>query len=397
MKDQLDPTLNFNNTEIAFSYKSNKELIHTYRLFQFMNKPTLVKLGTYFGQLASQLPFGIADPIIRETIFKQFCGGISLLECQKVIDRLNLKKTLTILDYGVEAKEVDEEFRKTLDENLKAIEFAYSNSNVPVISTKLTGYIPIAVLEKIHSGETLNQAEQIKFERLEERFAILCKKAYEMGVSIFVDAEESWIQKPIDDLVNKYMALYNKEKPIIYNTYQMYLSNSLEALKLKFEPARQHQFFLAAKTVRGAYLDKERKRAQSKNYKDPTNTNKEKTDEDYNKAIAFCLNNPDQISICNSSHNWASNLYMAELMDQKKIAKDHPHLNFCQLFGMSDNITFNLAAKGYNVAKYLPYGPIKDVIPYLIRRAQENTSVTGDMSRELQLLTTEMKRRGLIS
>jgi len=249
MKDQLDPTLNFNNTEIAFSYKSNKELIHTYRLFQFMNKPTLVKLGTYFGQLASQLPFGIADPIIRETIFKQFCGGISLLECQKVIDRLNLKKTLTILDYGVEAKEVDEEFRKTLDENLKAIEFAYSNSNVPVISTKLTGYIPIAVLEKIHSGETLNQAEQIKFERLEERFAILCKKAYEMGVSIFVDAEESWIQKPIDDLVNKYMALYNKEKPIIYNTYQMYLSDRLEALKLQFEPAQQHHFILGSKTV----------------------------------------------------------------------------------------------------------------------------------------------------
>ena len=225
MSDSGDPKLDFNNTEIAFSYKSNKELIKTYRLFQLMNNPTLVKLGSLFGNLAAKMPFGIGDPFIRETIFFQFCGGTNLFECQKVVDRLNFRNTLTILDFGVEAKEKEEDFEHTLAENIKAIEFACSNPNVPVISTKLTGYVSVNLLEKIQSGENLSELEKNQFQRLENRFAQLCKKAHEMGVSIFVDAEESWIQDAIDQLVLKYMAIYNNEKPVLYKTYQLYRKN----------------------------------------------------------------------------------------------------------------------------------------------------------------------------
>ncbi|MBK8641233.1 MAG: proline dehydrogenase family protein [Saprospiraceae bacterium] len=396
MSDSGDPKLDFNNTEIAFSYKSNKELIRTYRLFQLMNNPTLVKLGSLFGNLAAKMPFGIGDPFIRETIFFQFCGGTNLFECQKVVDRLNFRNTLTILDFGVEAKEKEEDFEHTLAENIKAIEFACSNPNVPVISTKLTGYVSVNLLEKIQSGENLSELEKNQFQRLENRFAQLCKKAHEMGVSIFVDAEESWIQDPIDQLVLKYMAIYNKEKPILYNTYQLYRKDRLNYLKDNLKLAKENNFILGVKIVRGAYMEKERKRAEDKGYPDPIQPDKSSTDGDYNDALRFCIDNIDQISLCNSSHNWESNLLQVDLMTQNQISRDHPHMNFCQLYGMSDNITFNLSAQGYNVAKYVPYGPIREVTPYLTRRAQENTSVTGDMSRELNLLTKEMKRRGLL-
>lgn len=395
MSDPGDPVLNFKNTEIAFSYKSNRELNKTYWLFRLMNNPSLVKIGTVLGNLAARFPFGIGEPFIRWTIFEQFCGGTSLFECQKAIERLTRKNTLTILDYGVEAKETDEEFEKTLSENLKAIDFAYSHPQVPVISTKITGYIPIQVLEKLQSAEVLTEIEQQQAKKLEERIEALCRKAYEMGISVFVDAEESWIQKPIDHLVLKLMAHYNKEKPIIYHTFQLYRKGQLEFLQECYEQARSKGFILGAKIVRGAYMEKERKRAMEKSYPDPIHPNKAATDYHYNEAVKFCVAHYEKISLCNSSHNWESNELQTTLMKASGIPKDHPHLNFCQLFGMSDNLTFNLASAGYNVAKYLPYGPAREVVPYLTRRAQENTSVTGDMSRELELLTIEMKRRGL--
>lgn len=395
MEEKDEPLLDFGNTEIAFSHKSDRDLKRTYLLFKFMNNPRLVSLGTFLGRLAAKVPFHLFDPIIRETIFKQFCGGRNLFECQKVIDKLYHKNTMSILDYGVESRETDEDFQKTLDENLRALEFAYSNPDVPVISTKLTGYVPLSVLEKKQSGATLNTYENLAIERFEERFVILCKKAAELGVSIFIDAEESWIQDPIDELVNKYMPVYNKEKAILYNTYQMYRKGSLDYLKSNFDKARSENYILGAKVVRGAYMEKERNRAKEKNYEDPIMPDKKATDDQYDDAIRFCIEFPDQISLCNSSHNWKSNLLQTELMKARNIPKDHPNMNFCQLLGMSDNLTFNLAAHGYIVAKYVPYGPIKDVVPYLIRRAEENTSITGDMSRELKLLDNEMKRRGL--
>lgn len=395
MEETEEPHLDFGNTEIAFSHKTDRELKRTYLLFKFMNNPKLVSIGSFFGNIAAKIPFHLMDPIIRETVFKQFCGGTSLFQCQKVIDLLYHKKTMTILDYGVEARNKDEDFQRTLDENIRALEFAYSNPNVPVISTKLTGYVPISVLEKKQAGEKLSTFETIAMERFEERFVTLCEKALELGVSVFIDAEESWIQDPIDELVNKYMPVYNKEKPILYNTYQMYRKGCLEYLQSNFEKAKAGNYIFGAKVVRGAYLEKERNRAKEKGYEDPILPNKDATDEQYDQTIRFCVQFPEQMSLCNSSHNWKSNLLQTQLMKQHNIPNDHPNMNFCQLLGMSDNLTFNLAAQGYYVAKYVPYGPIKDVVPYLIRRAQENTSITGDMSRELKLLDEEMKRRGL--
>lgn len=395
MEETDEPYLDFGNTEIAFSHKSDRELKKTYLLFKFMNNPKLVTIGSFLGALASKVPFHLMDPIIRETVFNQFCGGTSLFECQKVIDKLYHKKTMTILDYGVEARNSDEDFQKTLDENLRALEFAYSNPDVPVISTKLTGYAPMSVLEKKQAGDSLSTFDQIALERFEERFVELCEKAAELGVSIFIDAEESWIQDPIDELVNKYMPVYNKEKAILYNTYQMYRKGCLKYMQEQFEKARAGNYIFGTKVVRGAYMEKERARAKEKSYEDPILESKEATDEQYDQAISFCVQFPEQLSLCNSSHNWKSNLLQTELMKKYNIPNDHPNMNFCQLLGMSDNLTFNLAAHGYIVAKYVPYGPIKDVVPYLIRRAQENTSITGDMSRELKLLDVEMKRRGL--
>ncbi len=395
MEDIEGPQLDFSNTENAFSYKSDRELKKTYWLFKWMNNPRLVSAGNVLGTFAARFPFHIFDPIIRQTIFYQFCGGTTLLECQKLVDKLYSQHALTILDYGVEGKSTDEEFEKTLEENLRAIEFAASNPNVPGLSTKLTGYIPFSVLEKLQSGEELSAYDKIAWERLEERFVSLCNRAAELGVSLFVDAEESWIQDPIDQLVDKYMPAYNKEKPIIYNTYQMYRKGRLEYLKNSFEEARSKNFILGAKIVRGAYMEKERNRAHEKGMEDPILPDKVSTDLQYDDSIRFCVQFPDQISICNSSHNVASTELQVELMKKHGLPNDHPHLNFCQLLGMSDNLTFNLAEQGYCVAKYVPYGPVSEVVPYLMRRAKENTSITGDMSRELKLLHKEMERRGL--
>lgn len=397
MTEPGDSKIDFNNTEIAFSSQSDKALKKTYRLFQLMNSPRLVKLGSFLGELAAKLPFGIADPIIEATVFYHFCGGTSLLDCQRIIDYLHKNKTLTILDYGVESKDEDEEFEKTLRENLKAVEFAYSNPNVPVISTKLTGYISFEVLEKLHAKQTLNSQEELQFKRLKERFIKLCEKAHEFGVGIFVDAEESWIQDPMDELVDECMMRFNKEKAIIYNTFQMYRKDRLDFLKMSYDKAKEGNYILGAKIVRGAYIEKEAKRAEELQYVNPIQESKAATDIDFDQAIDFTLQDIQQISMVNASHNWKSNERQVELIKRKNIPHDHPHVNFCQLLGMSDNLTFNLAAQGYNVAKYVPYGPVKDVLPYLIRRAQENSSVAGDMSRELKLLNTEMKRRGLIS
>ncbi|MBV6472914.1 MAG: hypothetical protein JPMHGGIA_01184 [Saprospiraceae bacterium] len=396
MEETDGQTLDFSNTELAFSHKSDRELKKTYWLFRFMNQPAMVRIGNVLGNFAARFPLRLFDPLIKETIFYQFCGGTSLLECQHVVDRLYTKRALTILDFGVEAKDTEDDFNRTLEESLRALEFAASNPNVPGISTKLTGYVPTVVLEKLHAGEVLSAHEQIAWERFEERFVSLCNKAQELGVSLFVDAEESWIQDPIDRLVDKYMPFYNKEKPIVYNTYQLYRKGRLEYLKNGYEKAEAEQFILGAKLVRGAYMEKERQRAKEKGYEDPILPNKEATDRQYDDCVRFCVEHCDRVSLVNSTHNSASTKLQTELMAARNLPNDHPHLNFSQLLGMSDNLTFNLAHHGYCVAKYVPYGPVREVMPYLTRRATENTSITGDMSRELKLLHTEMVRRGLL-
>jgi proline dehydrogenase len=387
--------VDFNNTEIAFAHKSNGELKRTCWLFGMMNKQWLVNLGGTAGLWLNSTGLRIFNPIIRATIFKQFCGGISLEDSTETIEHLKERNTYTVLDYGAEAKSAEKDFDLTLQENLRAIQFASEHKAVTVISSKVTALASFDLLEKIQAKQPLSSDEQMAFDRIVQRMDKLCQAASEHGVAIFFDAEETWIQDTIDDLVKRMMEKYNKQRVFIYHTYQLYRKDKLQSLIADYEEAKAKGYFLGAKTVRGAYMEKERQRAATMGYPSPIQNTREDTDRDYNKAIRFLVDHYEAIASCNASHNLWSNQLLADLIVERNIPRDHPHLTFCQLMGMSDNITFNLAQAGFNVAKYVPYGPVKEVFPYLIRRARENSSVTGEMSRELGLIMTEIKRRGL--
>ncbi|MEM9991859.1 MAG: proline dehydrogenase family protein, partial [Bacteroidota bacterium] len=387
--------LDFQNTRIAFEHKTNQELQKMAWLFSLMNKPWLVNVGTRLGLKAVQWKLPFAEPAVRKTIFEQFCGGRTLLESQVAIDKLWSHEVLTVLDYGVEAKSKEEDFNITMNEIIRGIEFAATNASVPVVSAKLTGLARFALLEAVSAKRQLNKTQQQAYKNVLKRLDSICHVAREKQVAIFFDAEESWIQAAIDDLVLQMMARYNTEKAVVYNTYQMYRWDRLAFLKKNYKQAQQGNYLLGAKLVRGAYMEKERKRAKENGYKSPIQVNKAATDKDFDKAVRFCVERYKTIASCNASHNAASNRLQAKLIASKKLPRAHAHLNFCQLYGMSDHLTFNLAKAGYNVAKYLVYGPVRDVLPYLVRRAEENTSITGDMSREYDLVMQEMKRRGL--
>ena len=387
--------LDFSNTKIAFSSKSDTELKRTFRIFTLMNSPTLVSIGSKLGLLATKWGLPLSNKIIEETIFFQFCGGKSLLESQAAIDRLAEYNTLSVLDYGAEGKSDEVDLDRTLIEILKAVDYASTQPSIPVVSTKLTSLASNEILMKWQGKQELSESEKLEFDRVLERVDKLCGAAYEKGVAVFVDAEESWMQVTIDHIVDIMMAQYNREKVVVYNTYQMYRHDKLKHLKEAFERAEQNGYMLGAKLVRGAYMDKERERALDMGYPSPIQADKLSTDQDYDAGVKFCVDRYESVALCNASHNLQSNLLMAELIADRDLPRNHPHLNFCQLYGMSDYITFNLAEAGFNVAKYVVYGPIKEVIPYLVRRAEENTSVTGDMSRELALISTEVKRRGI--
>lgn len=395
MEELLPPSeLNFEDTSRAFSHKSNKELKQTHRLFKLMSQSVLVKLGSGLGKFAIGLDIGFVNKLIRKTLFRQFCGGESLLDCQGTIDLLYKNQTATILDYGLEAKSSEEDLLHIKDEVLRAINLAASNNSVPVVSIKISGLADNAMLESYQKGdrtESILDQFQLLYQRVDE----ICDHASKLRVGVFVDAEESWIQDAIDDLVFEMMVKYNHKACIVYNTYQMYRHDRLEFLKSTHQKARKEEIYLGAKLVRGAYMDKERIRAKEEGYKSPIHPNKEAVDKDFDEGIRYCVEHFETISSCCASHNINSNLLQASLIEEHEIDKTNPHLNFCQLYGMSDYISFNLAQAGFNVAKYVPYGPIKEVVPYLIRRAEENTSVTGEMGRELTYLSTEMKRRGL--
>jgi proline dehydrogenase len=393
-----DPTFqpDFSNTEIAFSNKSDKELRKTAWLFGLMNNHSLVRIFSKFGLFAIRFRLPFTEMVVRNTIFPQFCGGETLLDCQNVIDRLYEFDTLTVLDYGAEGKTDEDDLDEAMEETLRAIEMAASNNSVPVVSTKITGLVDNSILEKMHAGDTLTDGEKRKFQHLSERVDEICARASELGICIFVDAEESWMQDPIDELVLQMMEKYNRERAVVYNTYQLYLVSKLDHLKRDHARCLQKGVIFGAKMVRGAYMDKERERAKEKGYPSPIQPDKLSTDRDYDLALTYCIDNYTTIASCCASHNAESNLLQARLVHDKDIEHNHPHINFCQLYGMSDNLTFNLANAGYNAAKYVVYGPIKEVIPYLIRRTEENTSVTGEMSRELALVNKEMKRRGLL-
>lgn len=385
----------FHNTEIAFSHKTNEELRKSARLFGLMNYHWLVGVGSKLGIAAIRLHLPFIESIVKNTIFEQFCGGVTLLESKPTIQKLNDRRVQTILDYGVEAKEEEEDFNRTMNEIIRAIEFAAQVNGVTIVSTKITGMARFALLEAIQNGESLTREMRTEYKNVLKRLDAICYTASQRGIRVFIDAEESWIQDSIDHLVNLMMKRYNQEKPVVYNTFQLYRKDRLQYLADSFNRAQKENYILGAKLVRGAYMEKERDRAENLGYPSPIHTNKAATDDAYNTAVRFCIANYAQLAFCNASHNAESNMLQAELISQHQIPLDHPHVLFSQLYGMSDNLTFNLANAGYNAAKYLPYGPVREVVPYLIRRAQENTSVTGDMGREYQLVLQEIRRRGL--
>lgn len=387
--------LDFTNTEIAFANKTDQELKETLRLFKLMNNPNLVKIGSSVALLLAKLKLPILDPIIKATIFKQFCGGTNLLDCQSTIDRLYKNKTFSILDYGAEAKDSERDFELTLSEILRVVQFAAANASVPVISLKISSLARNAFLEKWQGKNPLESTEEAELAKIRKRLNRIMHLASDMGVGVFIDAEESWVQEAMDTLVDELMEAYNKKRVVVYNTYQMYRKDRLDVLKRSFEKAQSRNFYLGAKIVRGAYMEKERQKAESLNLPSPIHDSKLEVDEAFDQAIAYCIEHYNRISFCNASHNANSALAMAKMITDKSIPRNHSHLNFCQLLGMSDNITFNLAFHGFNVAKYVPYGPIQEVMPFLIRRAQENTSITGDVGRELGMIRDEVIRRGI--
>ena len=390
--------ISFDNSENAFAYKSDKELKRAKFLFTTMGYQLVVDAGVRLTPLILKMRFPVKT-LIRNTIFKQFVGGETLEETKTVGDVLGKYGVQVILDYGVEGKEGEDSFDHATDEFIKVIEYAATQPNIPFISIKVTGLARFGLLETLHeaprirSGIHDNEIEEEEWERVKDRMYQICSKAAEKNIGVLVDAEESWIQDPVDRLTMEMMEEFNKEKAIVYNTIQLYRHDRLDFLKLSLRIAKQQNFVLGIKLVRGAYMEKERSRASQKGVQSPIQANKENTDKDYNSAVEFCIENIDRIACIVASHNEQSNLLAAELMEKKGLPFNHPHIHFSQLYGMSDHITFNLAKAGLSVSKYLPFGPIKDVIPYLMRRAQENSSVSGQTGRELGLINKEIKRR----
>lgn len=384
--------VSFEDTSVAFSSKSNFQLKKTYILFSMMNRNWLVKLGTFFIKLSLLLRLPVKK-LIKTTLFGQFCGGENIQECDKTIQRLAKSAVGTILDYSVEGEDDEISFDQTAAEILHTIEKASETVAIPFSVFKVTGVGSTPLLEKIQMGALLNEDEAAAYQRIQQRVDTLCQKAHDLGVKIFIDAEESWIQGVIDQLTYKAMRQYNTQKPIVYNTFQMYRHDMLENLRKATHEAKVEGYCLGVKLVRGAYFEKERQRAYENEYQDPIHATKEDTDRDFNKAIIFCLENRDVVSICLGTHNEYSCQHCIGVIDKMHIAHNDPHIWFAQLLGMSDNISYNLANAGYNVAKYVPYGPIESVMPYLFRRAEENKSIAGQSSREYLLIKREVERR----
>lgn len=383
--------MDFNNTEIAFSGKSNGDLKRSYWLFKIIGWNWLIKISPTLLKIF--MPLWIPIPIIKATIFKQFCGGESISECKKTIDSLSTNLVKTILDYSVEGIEEEKVFNENVTEALTAIKKAKDNPNIPFSVFKPTGFGRFKILKKVNSRQSLSESEKEEYKQLVDRIDKICAAGSEADIPIFIDAEESWIQNAIDDIALGMMKKYNNKKAIIYNTVQMYRWDRIAYLNELKTIATNEDFKIGIKLVRGAYIEKERVRAEKMGYQDPMQKTKGKTDEDFNLALKICIENIEKISFCCASHNEESTLLLAKLMKDHNISLNDDRVYFAQLLGMSDHISMNMSRGGYNIAKYVPYGPVKDVTPYLIRRAQENTSVAGQTGRELSLILSEQKRR----
>lgn len=403
--------ISFDNTENAFAYKTTQELKKAGLLFSILRYPFIVRWGIQITPwaLKQHLP---VKWLIRNTLFTQFVGGETLAETAGVVKKLGTHKVYVILDYGVEGGEKDEAgFEHAMEKFIEVIRYASAQPNIPFISVKVTGIARLNLLAKLDAAVSdlqgslmkryaaalalLNEAERGEWEQVQRRMEKICTVASELDVGVLIDAEETWIQDPVDAMTILMMEKFNKRRAIVYNTVQLYRHDRLDFLKDSQEAAQLRNFILGVKLVRGAYMEKERERAAQMGYSSPIQPDKVATDKDFDKAILYCFDNINRISVIIASHNEASNLYAIRLMQEMHIPRDHSHVHFSQLYGMSDHITFNLARAGCTVSKYLPFGPINDVVPYLMRRAQENSSIAGQTGRELSLIKQELKRRSL--
>jgi proline dehydrogenase len=389
---KTEPNISFEDTSIAFSYKSNAELKKANFIFSLVNHPVISNLATGFVKWALQVGLPV-EGIIKATVFYHFCGGESIEKAQGTLDRLARYGIGTILDYSVEGEKTEAGFEKTTEETILTIEKAHKSNKIPFCVFKVTGIASADLLEKVQSKKQLSAEEKQAFEKVRERVKRICTKGFEYGVPILIDAEETWIQEPIDEMAYDMMKKFNSEKAIVFNTYQLYRTASLQNLKNAFAEAENRNYHFGAKLVRGAYMEKERERAAQLGYPSPIQPTKEDSDKAFNDALEFCVANRHRMAVMCGSHNEGSNKLLTQLMAKNGITNHDEKFWFAQLYGMSDNISFNLAKAGYRVAKYVPYGPVKSVMPYLFRRAAENTSVAGQSSRELILIRKELKRR----
>ena len=392
MLDKIVDSLNFNNLETAFRGKSNSDLREMHLLFKVMNSPTGVSIGKKLTSFAFAIHFPV-EWIIKRTIYKHFCAGVSIGDSSKLIDTLYSKGVGTILDYAVEGEESEEMFDETCKELLNVITYSHNNKKAPFSAFKLTGIGSFDLMVKVSNNEALTDSETQSYHRLLERVDDICSLSHKLEVPVLIDAEHSWIQPMIDTVTLNMMRKYNKDKAIVQNTYQMYRHDRLDIIKEHHELAKAEDFYLGLKIVRGAYMEVERERAQEMGYPSPIQPDKKATDKDFDEIIHYFIDNVDTISFMVATHNEQSCMLLATLIDEYGLPHNHPHIYFSQLYGMSDHITNNLAKCGYNVVKYVPYGEVKTMIPYLIRRAEENSSVSGQSSRELSLIKQELRRR----
>ena len=383
--------IDFNNIKNAFADKSDTDLNRAYLLFKSMSNPVLSKALTGLSQFGLKLHLPI-KAIIKATVYKQFCGGETIEESQATIDKLWESKIGTILDFSAEGKESKADFNRALKQTLASIEKAVISDSIPFSVFKPTGLCKFSLLEKINNNTPLSPSDEKEKEEYEARVNAICKLAYDKNVAVFIDAEESWIQDAIDSIAEQMMQKYNTKKTLIYNTIQLYRNDRVTYLNALLERS-ENKFFVGLKLVRGAYHEQEIARAKSKNYPCPVHTIKTNTDTDYNTALKICIQNIDRVSVCAGTHNEDSAQLLADLMEKNGLSKNDDRIYFSQLLGMSDHISYNLSVAIYNVSKYVPYGPVKDVMPYLIRRAEENTSIAGQMGRELTNIIAEKQRR----
>lgn len=392
MENQIKTSVNFDDTSKAFHHLSDGELRFHYWVFRLMNNPTLTGLSTSLADFALKwnLPVSWAA---KPTVFSVFCGGETISESLKAVEKLGQSRVGAILDYSVEGQDEEKEFDQTEKEIIRIVKIAKDNTNIPVSCIKISGIVSNKILEKLSAGTSLTASEQAATDALYARFDRICQVCLESGVPIYVDAEESWLQPAIDFLVETSMGKYNRERAIVFQTVQMFRHDRLAYFKALIARGRAEGFKIGMKIVRGAYLDKENKRAADMAYPTPIQPNKEATDRDYNAALLLSIDNLDWVEVCAGTHNEYSCQYLAGLMDERGLQRNHPHVYFSQLYGMSDYMSYNLAAAGFNVSKYLPYGPVKHTLPYLIRRAKENTAIAGQMGKEYSMILKEINRR----